>query len=223
MLTIFIRAILLFTVLLIVMRLMGKRQIGEMEPYELAITLVIAELACIPMADKSIPLAYGIVSILTMYFLHQVILLVSKNAKIRNFISGKPVLVIDKNGINYAALKAMSLRTSDLLQAMRTDGCFSVEDIDFALFETNGQLSVLKKAQVQNEKPLPVPVLVDGDWQTEEIQKYSVDETRIRRELKKLRLKEKDLLLVTIDENKHLFVQPKNKAYFTTTLQEEPT
>ena len=84
MLTIFLRGIILFTLLLVVIRLMGKRQIGEMEPFELVITLVISEIACIPMGDKNIPLTYGIVSILTLYVIHQFIILLSKNTKIHN-------------------------------------------------------------------------------------------------------------------------------------------
>ena len=85
MLTVIIRVVLIFFILLVVIRMMGKRQIGEMEPFELAITLVIAELACIPMADKSIPLTYGIISILSMYVVHQIIILLSKHNATMSF------------------------------------------------------------------------------------------------------------------------------------------
>ena len=94
---IFLRTAIVFFALLIVMRLMGKRQIGEMQPFELVITLLIAELACIPMADTSIPLLYGIVSMLTIFLLHQIILILDLKVKpLKRIIGGKPSLVINK-------------------------------------------------------------------------------------------------------------------------------
>ena len=155
MLTVVIRSILIFLVLLIVIRMMGKRQIGEMEPFELAITLVIAELACIPMADKSIPLTFGIISILTMYVIHQVIILLSKrNRKFQDVISGTPIIVIDKNGVRLDALQSMNMQMNDLLQAMRAAGYFSVDQIAYAIFETNGQLSVIPYPQQQEQQQI---------------------------------------------------------------------
>ena len=118
MLIIFIRAIILFVVLLFVFRLMGKRQIGEMEPFELVITLVISELACIPMADRSIPITFGVVAILTMFVIHQVLLLCSKNNTLQGVISGKPVMVINPDGIDMNALNKLNMHVNDLLQAM---------------------------------------------------------------------------------------------------------
>lgn len=105
MLTIFFRGLIIFAVLLVIIRLMGKRQIGEMEPFELVITLVISEIACIPMGDRSIPLIYGIVCILTLYVVHQFIVLLMKSSKMQSLISGKPLLVINKNGIDKELLK----------------------------------------------------------------------------------------------------------------------
>ncbi|MFQ7077919.1 MAG: hypothetical protein ACLRSW_08260 [Christensenellaceae bacterium] len=94
---IFIRTIIVFITLLVIMRLMGKRQIGEMQPFELVITLLIAELACIPMADTSIPLLYGIVSILTIYFLHQIVCLLDLQFKpMKAVLSGSPSIVLNK-------------------------------------------------------------------------------------------------------------------------------
>ena len=98
---IFIRTIIVFITLLVIMRLMGKRQIGEMQPFELVITLLIAELACIPMADTSIPLLYGIVSILTIYFLHQIVCLLDLQFKpMKAVLSGSPSIVLNKSGID---------------------------------------------------------------------------------------------------------------------------
>ena len=124
---IFIRTSIVFITLFILMRLMGKRQIGEMQPYELVITLIIAELACIPMGDPSIPLLYGIVSILTVYFLHQIVCLIDlhiPNAK--NILSGSPSIVLNKNGIDDTQLKKNNLNVSDLIESLRTEGYFAL-------------------------------------------------------------------------------------------------
>src|SRR5699024_3566062 len=106
MVLVIIRTAIIFAVLLAVMRLMGKRQIGEMQPFELVITLLIAELACIPMADTSIPLLYGIVSILTIFLLHQVMLFIDLKWKpFKTIVGGKPSIVINKNGVDISQLK----------------------------------------------------------------------------------------------------------------------
>ena len=103
---IFIRTTLVFITLFAIMRLMGKRQIGEMQPYELVITLIIAELACIPMQDNSIPILYGIISILTVYLLHQIVCVLDLSFRgAKTVLSGEPSIVLNKNGIDDTQLK----------------------------------------------------------------------------------------------------------------------
>ena len=225
MLTVVIRSILIFLVLLIVIRMMGKRQIGEMEPFELAITLVIAELACIPIADKSIPLTFGIISILTMYVIHQVIILLSKrNRKFQDVISGTPIIVIDKNGVRLDALQSMNMQMNDLLQAMRAAGYFSVDQIAYAIFETNGQLSVIPYPQQQEQQQnvsLPVPLIVDGQWVKEDVGYYHVDKTDMENIFKKFDLTVDKLLVVTVDEYGKMLIQPENQKYITLNAKEE--
>lgn len=214
MLTVIIRAILIFAVLLLVIRMMGKRQIGEMEPFELAITLVIAELACIPMADKSIPLTYGIVSILTMYVIHQVIVLLStRNKKFQTVISGSPVIVIDKGGVRPDALKSMNMQMNDLLQAMRSAGYFSVDEVAYAIFETNGQLSVVPRVQGQ-KAVLPVPFIVDGQWSEEDVKYYGIDKDKMQAVFKKNGVEAEHLLVATLDDNGKMVLHPDDGKYF---------
>lgn len=170
MLIIFIRAIILFVVLLFVFRLMGKRQIGEMEPFELVITLVISELACIPMADRSIPITFGVVAILTMFVIHQVLLLCSKNNTLQGVISGKPVMVINPDGIDMNALNKLNMHVNDLLQAMRAAEFFSLEEVTYGIMETNGQLTIVANKEMQDkQQTLPVPIITEGKWCEEEM------------------------------------------------------
>lgn len=215
MVIIFIRAIILFAVLLFSIRLMGKRQIGEMEPFELVITLVISELACIPMSDRSIPITFGIVAILTMFMIHQFILLLSKNDKMQRIINGKPVMIIDPNGIVMTALKGLNMHVTDVLQAMRTAEYFSLEEVSYGIMETNGQLTVIANKQMGNkQQTLPVPVLMEGKWNTEEIQQHGFSQPQLEQILKNERLRAKNVVLLTIDENNRMTLQPKNGSVY---------
>jgi len=220
MLIIFVRAIILFALLLAVMRMMGKRQIGEMEPFELVITLVISELACIPMADRSIPITYGVVAILTMFVIHQIIVLLSKNSSMQKILSGKPVLVVDKQGINGYALKEMNMQVNDLLQALRNAGYFSIEEIDYGLMETNGQLSVIAKKKMEDkQQSLPIPVIMDCKWNEDDAKRYDINKQKVFALLAKHHLKESTVRLFTVDSNNHVFIQPTKRPYFTLDLQ----
>lgn len=210
MLTIFLRGLIIFGLLLVVIRLMGKRQIGEMEPFELVITLVISEIACVPMGDKNIPLTYGVVSILTLYIVHQAIVLLSKNTKMQSIISGKPLLVIDKSGISVAAVKQLNMQVNDLMQSLRNTGYFSVEEIEYALMETNGQLSVIPKKSMENkQKSLPVPIILEGKWCEDELTQHGIDQQKIGNMLFKKHVKVKDVVFLTVDQNDHFVLQDK--------------
>ena len=135
MLVTLIRTLIVFTTLLIIMRLMGKRQIGEMQPFEFVITLIIADLACIPMADMTIPLLYGIVAIFGLFLLHQILSLFERSGdKIKFAISGKPSIVINKNGVDLVELEKNNMDVEDLIEAMRSQGYFSLDDLDYAIF-----------------------------------------------------------------------------------------
>ena len=212
MIIIFLRAIILFTILLIVMRLMGKRQIGEMEPFELVITLVISELACIPMSDRSIPITYGVVAILSMFVIHQAILLLSKNSKMQGVISGKPVMVIEKCSINTYALKQLNMQVGDLLQALRSTNHFSLEEVDYGLMETNGQLTVVANKQIsEQQQTLPIPLILDGKWSDDDIQRHNFSKQKIESYLKSKGVKIKNVIVLAIDEHNRVSFQQKGK------------
>lgn len=164
---IFLRTAIIFIALLAVMRLMGKRQIGEMQPFELVITLLIAELACIPMADTSIPLLYGIVSMVTIFLLHQLLLLIDLHIKpFKTLVGGKPSIVINKDGVDISQLKKNHLDLSDLIESMRTAGFFSLDEAAYALYEANGQFTAMPRenSPKENKESLPVLIVDDGKY-----------------------------------------------------------
>ncbi len=215
MIIIFIRAIILFAVLLLVFRLMGKRQIGEMEPFELVITLVISELACIPMADRSIPITFGIVAILTMFVIHQFILILSHSDKLQGIINGKPVMVVNGGNIDVQALKSLNMHVNDLLQAMRAAEYFSLEEIIYGIMETNGQLTVVANKDMEDrQQTLPVPLILEGKWNDENINGNGFDKRELQQLLVAEHAKLKNVVLLAIDENNRMTVQKRNAPIY---------
>ncbi len=221
---IFIRTTIIFITLLIIMRLMGKRQIGEMQPYEFVITLIIAELACIPMGDPAIPLTYGIVAILSIYFLHQVVCLIDlKWVKGKKLISGTPAVVLNKDGIDDYQLKKNNLNVTDLIESLRVAGYFSLDAVDYALYESNGSLSVLPKPDYEEEQnSLPLVLVSEGQFDSNNLKKTKKTEKYFLDVFKEQGCVElKKILLCTIDGNGKLYIQYKGKRYQTLTLKWE--
>lgn len=220
MLVVFIKSVITFFLVLIVVRLMGKRQLGEMQPFELVITFIIAEVACIPMNDPYIPFYYGIVPIITLGVLHLVLSLVARKSMLaRKIISGRSVLAIDKNGINYENLKKMNMNVNDLIEAVRSSGYMDFADIEYAIFETNGKVCVVEKASDPSEiKPafLPLSLLIDGKFDENNLALAGVEEVKLREVFLKNGLKNpKEVLYADIRQDGTLYVSPKYKQCFT--------
>lgn len=220
MLVVFIKSVITFFLVLIVVRLMGKRQLGEMQPFELVITFIIAEVACIPMNDPYIPFYYGIVPIITLGVLHLVLSLVARKSMLaRKIISGRSVLAIDKNGINYENLKKMNMNVNDLIEAVRSSGYMDFADIEYAIFETNGKVCVVEKASDPSEvKPafLPLSLLIDGKFDADNLALAGVEEVKLREVFLKNGLKNpKEVLYADVRQDGTLYVSPKYKQCFT--------
>lgn len=174
MINIIIRSALLYIIVVLVMRLMGKRQIGELQPYELVISIMIAELASIPMEDVGVPIFKGLIPIFTLAFLHAVLsLLVLKSQKMRRLICGTPVILIRDGKIQQKDMGKIMINLSDLVEQLRVKDIIDPGDAAYAILETNGQLSVFPKAGKKpatdgdlhiNAPPvtLPIPLVMDG-------------------------------------------------------------
>ena len=214
---IMVRTVIVFLVLLIIMRLMGKRQIGEMQPFELVITLLISELACIPMADASVPLLYGIVSVVTIFVLHELVTLIDLKGKpFKALLSGKPGVVVNKNGIDAYELKRNRLDVSDLIESLRTAGYFSLDSIDYALYESNGTFSALpKKNYEEKQTSLPLVILSSGKFDEKNLKFSGLSAEFFRGILREQGVKEKDVLVLTADGTGKLYLQENGKKYRT--------
>lgn len=215
---IFIRTIVVFITLFILMRLMGKRQIGEMQPYELVITLIISELACIPMEDTSIPLLYGIVSILTVYLLHQIVCVIDLNFRgAKTVLSGSPSIVLNKNGIDDTQLKKNNLDVSDLIESLRVEGFFSLDAVEYALYEAEGAFSALPKKDYENlQTSLPVILIDEGKFIDKNV---SITKQTIPYYNEILRGwgcdDVKKVLVMTVDGDGKVYLQERGKKYKT--------
>ncbi len=209
---VFIRTTIIFVTLLFLMRLMGKSQIGEMQPFEFVITLLIAELACIPMADSSIPLLYGIVSIVAIFILHQVVWLLDLWFKpMKNVICGKPSVVINRNGIDEEQLKKNNLDVSDVIESMRTVGYFSLDDVYYGLYEANGSFSALPKAEVG--KSLCFTLIDSGKADKKNLELCGLNSDSLSAFLRDNDTQLKKVLVMTVDGTGRVYLQARGKPY----------
>jgi len=233
MFTIVVRAIIIYLVVLFLYRLMGKRQLGQMQPFELVLTLIIADLATIPMAEVSVPVLHGIIPLLTLVLLHFILTFLSSiSNKFATFLSGKPVIVINPEGLDYKALKNLNLSVDDVFEAIRGCGFFSIEQIQYAIMETNGKMSVLPKSQfapvtVQDMKlkidksVIPINIINEGKIVKDNLEVAKIDETIVKDVLQKANVKKvKDVLIMTIDKNGMVYLQKFGEKYQT--LQVSP-
>lgn len=207
---------------------MGKRQLGEMQPYELVITLIIADLATIPMSDTALPLSHGIIPIISIALIHYFLaFLTRKSIKIRRIINGTPVILITPEGVDYNALKKLNMNFNDLMEGLRTSGYFNLEEILYAILQTNGSFSVLPRSAYspitshdlgieKDEATLPIIILAEGKCIAENLKYTKLDENFITENLAKKGYKNlKDIILVTINNQGTMYVKPKNGSYFT--------
>ncbi len=138
MLLIFLRAIILYTLVLLVMRCMGKREIGQLQPFELAISIMIADLAIIPMSELGTPIFYGVVPILALLVMHILISYINlKSIKFREFICGKPSILVYRGKIDEKVMKKENFTINELQERLRGNNIFDLGDVEYAILETS--------------------------------------------------------------------------------------
>ena len=212
--------------LFIFLRIMGKRQIGEMQPYEVVITLIIADLATLPMSDSNIPLFNGILPLAILVMLHFGITFLSRKLLfVRKIISGKPVILISPNGIEYQAMKDLNMNLDDLQEMLRGCNYYSFDQIQYAIIETNGKMSVIPNADnspltiqdtdIQKEDAvLPTVIVSDGKIVKEKLIEQNLNLEKLDKILKQLNIKKiKDVIVLSIDETNKIYYQLKGKKY----------
>ena len=212
----YIRTILLYLVLIFSVRLMGKREIGQMEPTEFVVAMLIADLAAVPMQDGSIPLMNGVVPILTVLGLELVFsFLVMKSVVFRKFLCGKPVILIDNGKVMQDNLRSTRVSMDELTSHLRQKDVLSVDQVQYAILETDGNLSVFpyprhqpvpaEAAKVKvKQQSLPVTVINDGKLSREDLKRAGKDMIWLRNTLGKHKARQDNTLLLTVDGEDHV-------------------
>lgn len=220
MLVIFFRAIILYIIVLIVMRLMGKREIGQMQPFELAISIMIADLAATPMAETGIPISNGIIPILGLLVMHLIISTINiKSTKAREIICGKPSILIYRGKIDERALRKERFTINELEERLRDNNIFNIGDVEYAILETSGQVTVIPKPSKRNTIPedfniepkyegIAYDLVVDGKVMYKNLEKLGKNYTWLVKQTQKFGIKPEEALLVTIDGDNQFFCQP---------------
>ncbi|HOP74274.1 MAG TPA: DUF421 domain-containing protein [Bacillota bacterium] len=216
------RTIILYLVVVLIIRIMGKHQVGQLQPYELVITIMISELAAVPMQDTEIPLLNGIIPILTLLLIQVCVSLLSlKSPGFRRIISGEPSIIINQGRINQQELIRLRYSLSDLLEQLRLKGIPNVADVDYAILETSGKLSVIPKTDKRPVTPgdlalkpdyegLPVTLVEDGVLKRNNLKKAGISEEWLLKELRKKGLSgTEEAFLVNHDASGKLFIQAK--------------
>lgn len=189
-----IRTAILYLLVVLTMRLMGKRQIGELQPYEFVITIMISDLASLPMQDSRLPLLQGIIPIITLLFLKTILTQIGlKFQSTRKFVDGEPCILIYKGKINYSTLKKQQLNIDELLEELRLANYFNIDEIQYAILENDGQMSILpvdynssKKSNCGKsaEVTLPKVLISDGKINKNSLTSMNKDEKWILNLLK---------------------------------------
>lgn len=224
MLITFFRAILLYLVVLIVMRFMGKREIGQLQPFELAISIMIADLASIPMTEIGIPLFNGIVPILGLLVMHLIISVINlKSLKAREIICGKPSILIYRGKINEKQLKKERFTINELEERLRGNNVVNLGDVEYAILETSGQVTVILKPGKRNTIPedfnilpeyegIPYDLVIDGKVMNKNLKAIGKNYNWLKKQVEKFNMKPEEALVVTIDGKGQVFCQKKDKG-----------
>lgn len=221
MLITFFRAIVLYIIVLVVMRLMGKREIGQLQPFELAISIMIADLASIPMTEIGIPITNGIIPILGLLIMHLIISIINmKSIKAREIICGKPRILIYRGKIDEKALIKERFTINELEERLRGNNIMNLGDIEYAILETSGQVTVIPKPEKRNViaedlnitteyEGISYDLVVDGKVMNKNLKKIGKDYNWLKKEVRKFNMNPDEALIVTYDGKGQIFCQKK--------------
>ena len=221
MLLIFVRTIILYILVLIVMRFMGKREIGQLQPFELAISIMIADLATIPMSSPGIQITNGIIPILGLLVMHLIISLVNlKSIEMRKIICGKPSFLIYRGKIQEDVMKKERFTINELQERLRDKDITNIGDVEYAILETSGQISVILKPNKRNTIPedfeimpeyegISYDLIIDGKIMKQNLKILNKDYNWLENEINKFGFKPKETLIATIDGKGNFFCQKK--------------
>jgi uncharacterized membrane protein YcaP (DUF421 family) len=219
-----LRSAILYLLVIIGVRFMGKRQIGELQPSEFVVAMLISEFASMPITDGSVPLLNGVIPIITLVSLEVIFsYLALKNCVIRDFVTGRPSIIIHNGTINQKEMEKLRLNMDDLIKELRLKNILDIQDVRYAILETNGQLSVFTHPPLQQvtctdvkakprDNPLPFIIISGGKLNRYNMTMLEKDDRWLQQQLKKHRLKSyRQVLYMSCDEQDHVITIPMNQ------------
>lgn len=223
MFTAFIRTIILYSLLIIGLRLTGKRQIGQLEPIELVLTMILSDLASVPMQDFGQPLLHGVIPIVTLLAMSTLLSYISlKNVRFRNLVCGEPAVVIADGKLRQNVMRQNRLTLDEVEEQLRSQGVSRWQDVKYAVLETSGQLSLLLYSNAQPATPRQlgkhVPddvflqriIINDGRVLSQNLQKAGRNDAWLQKQLAEHHIrKAKDVFLLAVDRGGNVLVIPK--------------
>ncbi len=210
MLVVFFRALILFAVVFIVIRLMGKRELSKVQPFELAIIVMISDLASAPMQSRDTQIFSGIIPIVVLLIVYGIFtILIQSSNKVENAICGSPSLVVFKGKILEEELRKQQLTVEELMAQLREKDIYKVQDTAYALLETNGTLNAVKISDAVGQMPLNV--ISDGEFLENNLKILELNKADVEKQMKKYNLKLKEILVGTIDEKGKFVFQKKEE------------
>lgn len=225
MLIILIRTIILYFVVLFVIRVMGKAELSKMDPFDMIVLFMMAELAAIPIESLDIPVLNGAAAIITLLFLQVTISFLStKSQRFNDLMNGKPTIMINRGNINEKAMKSQRMTIDDLMQELRLKNFSSIADVEYAVLEANGELSVIPKPDKAPLTPadmgisvssrfMPMVLISDGEFYETNLKILGKEESYLKKELNKAGITDySQVFLCFFDEKGQLHVFPKTDA-----------
>lgn len=210
MLVVFFRALILFAVVFIVIRLMGKRELSKVQPFELAIIVMISDLASAPMQSRDTQIFSGVIPILVLLIVYGIFtLIIQSSNKAESAICGNPSLIIFKGKILEEELRKQQLTIEEVMSQLRNSGIYKVQDTAYALLETNGTLNAVKKSEAVGQMPLNV--ISDGQYLKHNMDILKLTEQDLQKNLRKSKVDVKNILIGTIDEQGKFVYQLKEE------------
>ena len=223
MILIFVRTIIIYVLVLFVMRFMGKREIGQMQPFELVISIMIADLASTPMAEIGIPILYGIIPIFGLLFMHILISVLNiKSIRVREIICGKPRILINEGKKKEKALTKENFTINELQERLRVNNVNNISDVEYAILETSGQISVILKSEKRGvttedlklqvaKTKISYDLVLDGKIMYDNLKKIGKDEKWLVKEIQKFKIRPQQALIFVQNGDGSFFCQEKQE------------
>jgi len=213
MITVFARTLLIYLILMVSMRLMGKRQVGELQLSELIVTLMLSDFAATPIYETDIPFAYAVIPILLLLSIEVILsFIILRSPRLKNLLGGKPSLIIRKGKLDQKELSRQRMCLSELIGSLREQGISDIGDVEYAILEENGKLSVFEKASKKPpsaedagidvcERGISHSLIIDRVIITRNLEAAGWSLSRLRGELQRIKKSESDILLFSVDDS----------------------